>query len=188
MYSWPCHLAGPPDCPAVSECGVCLVSVAFCPGSPKPPRCWHGRECSAPLLRAGGEDIGGKTFLLCLLPSGLPGPELSQLGCAFPAPVAAVTPTAGCASGLARLPLPCCWRQADLFSLPVLLPAWVCLEGDTVVPGLWSLLPHCPCLAGPCSTGLAPWSTGLCAARAPNKPLAGSNPRTCWQSCAFTWG
>lgn len=159
-----------------------------CPGSPKPPCCWHGRECSVLLLRAGSEGIRGKTFLLCLLPSGLPGPKISQLGCASPAPVAVVTPTAGCASGLAWLPLPCCWHQADLFFLPLLLPAWVCLEGDVVLPGIWPPLPHCPCLAGPCSIGLASRSTGLHAARTPDKHLAGSYPRMCWQSCAFTWG
>lgn len=184
MYSWPCHLAGPLASPVVSECDVCLVSVACCPGSPKSPHCWHRRECSALLLWAGGECIGGKTFLLCLLPSGQPGPELPQPACAVPA--AAVTPSAGCASGLAQLLLPCCWCQADLFSLPVLLPAWVCLKADAVLPGLCPPLPRCPCLAGPCSTGLAPWSTGLRADRAPNKPLVGSNPRMCWQSCAFT--
>lgn len=103
---------------------------------------------------------GGKAFLLCLLPPGLLGPELSQLRCASLA--AAVTPTAGCASGLAWLLLPCCWHQADLFSLPVLLPTRVCLEEDIGLPGLWPPFPHHPCLSGPCSTGLALWSRGLC--------------------------
>lgn len=89
-----------------------------------------------PLLRAGSKGIGEKTCLLCLLPSGLLGPELSQLGCAAPAPV---TPTAVCASGLAPLPLPCWWHQVDLFLLPVLLQAQVYLEASGLhshaVPG-----------------------------------------------------
>lgn len=147
---------------------------------------WEGLQCAAVVGRLGGKGIGAKLFLLSLFPSGLLRAELSYLGHA--SPVAAVTPSAGCTSGLAWLPLPCCWCQADLFSVPVLLPAQACLEGDAVLPGLWPPLLRCPCPAGPWSTGLAPWSTGHRAARAPDKPLAGSGPRTCWQFCAFTWG
>lgn len=139
MYSWPCHLAGLPACPAVSKCGVCLVSVAAAQSHQNLPAAGTGGSvayCCGGQVRAGDEGIGVKPFLLCLLPSGLLGAELSQLGCASPAPVAVVTPSAGCASGLAWLPLPCCWHQADLFSLLVLLPAQVRLEGDAVLPGL----------------------------------------------------
>lgn len=188
-HSWPFHLAGPPTCPAVSKCGVCLVSVAAAQGHQN--LCTAGMGgiavcCCGGQVRAGGKGIGAKPFLLSLFPSGLLVAELSYLGHASPA--IAVTPSAGCASGLAWLPLPCCWCQADLFSLPVLLPAQASLEGDAVLPALWLPLLRCPCPAGPWSTGLAPWSTGHRAARAPNKPLAGSGPRTRWQLCAFTWG
>lgn len=178
MCCWRCQLAGPPHCPAVGKCGVSLVAVIAAQGHQKHPmdgmNVGMGQGVACRCCGQQGEDIGGgKTFVFDYFPWGYCGLSCCSWA-VLPSPGGSDHPTGSCSSVLAGLPGLCCWLQTDLFSLSVLLSARLCLEGDAVLPGLGSLL---PCLAGPCSAGLVPWSTGLRAARAPDRPLCGLTSR-----------
>lgn len=172
MYCWHCHLAGPLDYLLLAKV-VCDWFLWLLPRVTKNvlllvrERVWH-----VGTVGSGGKILGGKSFLFDYFSWGCWGLSCSSWA-VLPSPSGYDHPTASCSSVLAGLPLPCCWQQADLFSLSVLLSVRVCLQGDAVLPGLWSLFPRCSCLAGSCSAGLVPWSTGLHAARAPDRPLCG---------------
>lgn len=176
MSSWPCHLA----VVLTAFLSANVVSVRFLWLLPRVSQTSHtssGERVQRAAVVGRGEGMGEKLFCCVLLLPGLLGPELTWLGLPqLPAALLGWPGSLCLAAGTRQTCFPCqCCSQHGFVWKRIL-----CCQ----VSGL-----HFHTIPAWLGLALLDWLCGAqgCAGKAPNKPLAGSCPRACWQSCAFMW-